>query len=126
MQIRVIGKGNKERIVYLNATAQVHLRKYLMNRLDDCDAVFVTERQPIRPMGRRAIQREIKKIRQQSGLKKDIYPHLIRHTMATHMINSGMNIDILQAILGHSNPATTLIYAKNSNINIEQEFRKLS
>lgn len=126
LQIRVIGKGNKERIVYLNATAQVHLRKYFMNRLDDCDAVFVTERNPIKFMGRRAIQREMKKIMKQSGLKKNVYPHLIRHTMATHLLNSGMDLSVLQEILGHTDPSVTLIYAKNSNIKIEQEYRRLS
>lgn len=126
LQIRVVGKGNKERTVYINATCQVHLRKYLMSRTDDCDAIFVTERKPIKFMGRRAIQREIKKIGKQSGLKRDVYPHLIRHTFATHMLNSGMSLDILQRILGHDEPATTLIYAELDNITVENEYRKYS
>lgn len=126
LQIRVVGKGNKERIVFINATCQVHLRKYLMSRLDDDPAVFVTERKPIKFMGRRAIQREIKKIVEQSGLKKNVYPHLIRHTFATHMLNSGMNITILQEILGHEDTATTLIYATVDNQTIEHEYRKYS
>lgn len=126
LQIRVIGKGNKERIVYINATCQVHLRKYLMSRLDECDAVFVTERRPYRGMGRRAIQREIKKIGEQSGLNKEVYPHLIRHTMATHLLNSGMSLNILQQILGHDDPSTTLVYAELDNVTVENEYRKYS
>lgn len=126
LQIRVIGKGNKERTVYINATCYVHLRKYLMSRTDDCDAVFVTERKPIKPMGRRAIEREVKKIGEQSGLKKEVYPHLIRHTMATHLLNSGMSLNILQRILGHDDPSTTLIYAELDNMTVENEYRKYS
>lgn len=126
LQIRVIGKGNKERTVYINATCQVHLRKYLMSRLDDCDAVFVTQRKPIKFMGRRAIQREVKKIMKQSGLQKNVYPHLIRHTMATHLLNSGMNLNTLQRILGHDEPSTTLVYAELDNVTIENEYRKFS
>lgn len=126
LQIKVIGKGNKERVVYINATCQVHLRKYLMSRLDNCDAVFVTERRPYRGMGRRAIQREIKKIGEQSGLNKEVYPHLIRHTMATHLLNSGMSLNILQQILGHDDPSTTLVYAELDNVTVENEYRKYS
>lgn len=126
LQIKVIGKGNKERVVYINATCQVHLRKYLMSRLDDCDSIFVTERQPIKFMGRRAIQREINKISEQSGLQINVYPHLIRHTMATHLLNSGMSLNILQQILGHDDPSTTLVYAELNNVTVENEYRKYS
>lgn len=126
LQIRVVGKGNKERVVYINATCQVHLRKYLMSRLDDCDSVLVTERRPIKFMGKRAIQREIKKIGEQSGLNKEVYPHLIRHTFATHKLNSGMSLNILQRILGHDDPSTTLVYAELDNVTVENEYRKYS
>lgn len=126
LQAKVIGKGNKERIVYINATCQVHLRKYLISRLDNDPAVFVTERQPIKFMGRRAIQREINKIAEQSGLEINVYPHLIRHTTATHLLNSGMSLNILQQILGHDDPSTTLVYAELDNITVENEYRKYS
>lgn len=67
-QIRVIGKGNKERIVYFDTICEDCLRKYFMSRLDRCDAVFVTQKKPVKFLGRRAIQREIKKITKQSDL----------------------------------------------------------
>lgn len=124
-QIRVIGKGNKERIVYFNSICQDCLRKYFMSRLDDCEAVFVTEKKPIKFMGRRAIQREIKKITKQSGLNINVYPHLIRHTFATHMLNDGMSLPVLQEILGHEEVTTTQIYAQMSNENIENEYRQI-
>lgn len=126
LQLNVIGKGNKERTVYINATAQVHLKKYIMGRLDDSDALFVTERKPIKNMGRRAIQREIDKISEQSGIKINVFAHLIRHTFATHMINAGMSLTVLQEILGHDSPDTTLVYAKLSNREVEHEYRKFS
>lgn len=126
LRITVVGKGNKERTVYINATCQVHLKKYFMSRMDETDAVIVTERQPIRKLGRRAIQIELNKIVEQSGLQKNVYPHLIRHTMATHLLNSGMNLNVLQEILGHDDPGTTLIYASVNNKSIEHEYRKYS
>ncbi len=126
LQLRVIGKGDKERVVYINATAKVHIRKYLMSRLDDCPALFVTTRKPYRRAGQRAIQREIDKIMLQSGLQKNVYPHLIRHTAATHWLDSGMDLTVIQKILGHDNPQTTMIYAKLSNTEAEHAFRKYS
>lgn len=58
LQIKVVGKGDKERIVYINATCQVHLRRYLMSRTDDIDAVIVTQRKPTKYLGKRAIQKK--------------------------------------------------------------------
>lgn len=126
LSLKVIGKGNKERTVYISATAQVHLRKYIMSRLDDCDSLFVTERKPTKNMGRRAIQREVGKITEQSGLQVNVFCHLIRHTAATHWLGSGMDITTVQAILGHDNLDTTQIYAQISNREVEHEFRKYS
>ncbi len=124
MKLRVIGKGNKERIVYLNAKAKVHLQKYLMTRLDDNTALFVTSKRPIKPLGRRSIEREIAKIGEQSKLNKEVYPHLLRHTMATHLLNAGADLGTIQAILGHEDASTTQIYAQLTNANIEHEYRK--
>lgn len=126
LQLNVIGKGNKERTVFINATCLVHLRKYLMSRLDDNEALFVTERAPLKYLGRRAIQREIDKIMHQSGLEKNVYPHLIRHTFATHKINAGMSLNVLQEIMGHDSPDTTLVYASIDNSTVEHEYRKYS
>ena len=53
--MRIIGKGNKERIAYINATCLVHLRKYLMSRLDNNDSLFVTQRHPIKFLGKRTM-----------------------------------------------------------------------
>ena len=124
LQLRVIGKGNKERIVYINAKAKVHIQKYLMTRLDNNEALFVTSKNPIKAMGRRSIEREFTKIKNQSKLNKNVFPHLIRHTMATHMLNAGADLGVVQAILGHENASTTQIYAQLSNANVEHEFRK--
>lgn len=55
-----------------------------------------------------------------------MYPHLIRHTTATHLLNSGMNLNVLQQILGHDDPSTTLVYAELDNITVENEYRKYS
>lgn len=126
LTIKVVGKGDKERVVYLNATAQVHLKRYLMSRLDDSDALFVTQRKPIVYMGKRAIQKEISKIAEQSGIEVRVYPHIIRHSFATHMINSGMDLTVLQSIMGHESSETTLVYASLSNQTIENQYRQYS
>lgn len=126
LKLRVIGKGDKERTVYINAKASVHIKKYLMSRLDDCPALFVTLRRPYRQVGHRAIEREIKEIMFQSGLQKNVFPHLLRHTAATHWLDSGMSLTIIQKILGHENPQTTMVYADLSTTEVEHAYRKYS
>lgn len=124
LKTQVTGKGNKTRTVLLNAKAKVHLKNYLNSRNDDDEALFVTERKPIHRLGRRAIQREVDKIRDQSGLKKNVFPHLLRHTYGTNGIKNGMNITSIQRLMGHSNLSTTQIYAKTSTASVEYEYNK--
>lgn len=125
LSAHVIGKENKERIVYLSPKAKIHIRKYLLSRTDDCEALFVTTRQPIKRLGRRSIEKEFNKIGQRCGFKKRIFPHLIRHTTATLLLNNGADIVTVQKILGHSSPGTTeQIYAEASNERTKEEYRK--
>ena len=104
------GKGNKRRVVFFNAEAEVSLRKYLESRTDDCDALFVTLRRPFRPIGPKAVENAIKKVADRANLHA--FPHKLRHTFATSGLQGGMSLEDLQALMGHSKPETTLIYAK--------------
>jgi len=110
----VIGKGNKERIVYLNPKAIYHLQKYLEECNDsenECGYLFSTERRPYRQMKGKTIQDAIDKIASRTGVKKNVHPHTFRHTMATLAMENGIELGDLQQLLGHENPSTTLRYA---------------
>jgi site-specific recombinase XerD len=124
MSVRVIGKGDKERVVYLSFKGLFHLKKYLKSRNDDCEALFVTERKPYRRMGNRCIQREIDKIEQKAKIKKKLTPHVLRHTYASLSMDAGIELTDLQHLMGHSDPATTLIYSSVSEERKQQAFKK--
>jgi len=121
----VIGKGDKQREVCFSVKEKILLQKYLESRKDEDPALFVTERYPVHRLGKRSIQREIKKIAKGTNSKKSIYPHLMRHSFATHSLNAGMDITILQNLMGHSTPATTQIYAQLSQENIKHSYKKI-
>lgn len=120
--LRVIGKGNKEREVYLTPKATLFLKKYLNSRKDENEALFVTRRKPYRRMGRRAIEREFATMGDRVGLH--IYPHLIRHTLATIMLNNGADLLKIKEYLGHEDPSTTLTYAKLSDTSVREAHKK--
>lgn len=125
MTLKVIGKGDKEREVCFNTKAKFLLREYLLSRNDNSPALFVTERKPHR-LGKRSIEREFSKVAERAKFTKSIYPHLLRHTFASHKLDSGMPLHIVQALLGHENPATTQIYAVTSKASILHEYKKIS
>lgn len=106
------GKGDKRRTVYFNPESEVSLKRYLDSRNDTCDALFIRTRHGIGPLSTRAIERELKEIRERAHIEAPLSPHILRHTFATTGLRAGMPIEQLQALMGHSKPDTTLIYAK--------------
>lgn len=125
--ISVIGKGNKERIVYLNPKAMYHLERYLKECKDDgnkCEFVFSTIRRPYRQMKSKTIQDAIDKIASRTNLNKNVTPHVFRHTMATLAMENGIELGDLQQLLGHENPSTTLRYAAVSEERKQQAHKR--
>jgi integrase/recombinase XerD len=124
MSVLVVGKGNKERPVYFSFKALYHLKKYLKLRNDDVPALFVTQRKPYRRLSDKGIQREIKIIAGRSEVKKNVHPHIFRHTFATLMLNNGADLVAVQGLLGHVDPATTQIYATMTDEKRKQSHRQ--
>jgi integrase/recombinase XerD len=123
-KVLVFGKGRKERPVYLNAKAKVYLWKYLNSRNDTNEALFVSERQPHKRLGRRSIETTFSRLGLRAGITKAVYPHLVRHTTATNMLNNGASLAEVQRYLGHTSPATTQIYAQLDADAIQQSHKK--
>ena len=107
------GKGDKEREVYFNIRCQIWLKRYLDNREDRDTAIFVTERDPHR-MSIAQMRYIIKRISNRASINKDIHPHQLRHSYATHLLNNGAPLDVIQSLLGHEKSETTRIYAQLS------------
>lgn len=122
--MRVIGKGDKERIVYLSEKSYYYLNKYLMSRNDQCEYLFVSERKPIRKLVDRSIERIVEKVKQRINISKKLTPHVMRHTFATMAINNGADLSDVQQLLGHENPSTTLIYAQASEERKKQAHKR--
>lgn len=126
MSLSVIGKGNKERKVYFSTSAKLLIKKYLETQKGESPALFTSGKYPYGRLGGRAIEREIKKIAERAGFDKSVYPHLFRHSYATHKLNSGMPLPVLQKLMGHESPDVTLIYAELSDDTVKHEYKKIS
>lgn len=107
--ITVLGKGNKERITYLNAKSHIHLQKYLEMRTDDNPALFVSTKAPHDRLTRRGLEDLIKRIGAAANVDR-VHPHRFRRTSATDLLNAGMPIEQVQELLGHKSIETTRIY----------------
>lgn len=123
-KVVVKGKGNKERTVYFSVRAKIMLQAYIESRHGGT-ALFTSRRTPYGAMGARAIQKALQKIGEQAQEPRRIHPHLMRHTFATQAINSGMDITVIQHLLGHTDPKTTLIYAELSSRAIQYEYERV-
>ena len=125
MSLSVIGKGNKERVVYFSPKTKILLLKYLETRKGDNEALFVSDRRPHQRLGGRAIQRELKNIALRTNLDKSVFSHLMRHCFGSHKLNAGMSLTVLQELMGHESPETTLVYSKVSKENVKYEYKKI-
>ena len=121
LECTVLGKGNKERTVYLDSVCAMQLQNYLMARTDHYDALFVgkgTER--LQPGG---VRKRLNEIGDEAGVE-DVYPHRFRRTLATNLINRGMSIQEVAAILGHERIDTTMTYVYVDKVNVKNAYHK--
>ena len=119
----VFGKGDKERIVYFDARAKIHLQNYLQSRADDNPALFVSLHVPHDRMTIGGIETRLREMGRRLGVSK-VYPHKFRRTLATMAIDKGMPIEQLQQLLGHKRIDTTLQYAMVKQSNVKMAHRK--
>ena len=112
--VRTLGKGSKERLVPLGETAAEWLETYLQDgrgallKGRECEHLFVTQRGAA--MTRQAFWYLIKRHAQRAGIHKHLSPHTLRHSFATHLLNHGADLRVVQMLLGHSDLSTTQIY----------------
>ena len=122
-ECKVFGKGDKERVVYFDARAKLHLREYLDSRTDDAPALFVTLRAPHQRLQIGGIEYRLRQMGKRLNIPK-VHPHKIRRTLATLAIDKGMPIGQLQRLLGHQRIDTTLQYAMVKQSNVKTAHRK--
>ena len=122
-QCIVFGKGNKEREVYFNARAKIHLQQYLETRTDCNPALFVSLKGSKKRLSISGIETRIRKLGLRSNVGR-VHPHKFRRTLATMAIDKGMPIEQVQKLLGHVKIDTTLHYAMVNQSNVKMAHRK--
>ena len=121
MECTVLGKGNKERTVYLSEVAAMNLGEYLASREDGNEALFTgkgTER-----LGKNGIEVLLKRLGKRAGVI-NVHPHRYRRTLATNLLDRGMNIQDVAVILGHADLKTTQVYCYISQKNVKNAYSK--
>ena len=119
----VIGKGDKERLVYFDARTKIHLRNYLESRTDENQALFVSLQKPHNRLQISGVEIRLRELGRRLNIPK-VHPHKFRRTLATMAIDKGMPIEQVQRLLGHQSVDTTLKYAMVNQINVKNSHRK--
>jgi len=127
--IRIIGKGNKERIVPLGKTALVAYERYmnearpkLLKNYPTTDALFINQRG--KRLTRQGCWKLLKQHAQTAGLTKAMTPHVLRHSFATHLVENGADLRAVQEMLGHADIATTQIYTHVSKVRLSEVYQQ--
>lgn len=100
------------------------LKNYIDTRKDENEALFIASKFPYKRIGKRGLELIISRIGERADIGKSVYPHLLRHTMATLGLQSGADITTIQHLLGHTTPSTTQIYAETSLDNLKHEYKQ--
>lgn len=119
----VFGKGNKQRKVYFDARTKIHLQRYLGERTDTNEALFVSLLKPFDRLQISGVEIRLRKIGRELSFHK-VHPHKFRRTLATMAIDKGMPIEQVQQLLGHQSIDTTLQYAMVNQNNVKESHRK--
>lgn len=124
--IRVTGKGDKQRLVPISSRAIAELEAYFVDRnripikSGYEDYVFISERLK-KPLSRITVFHHIKELVALVGIKKNVSPHTFRHSFATHLLEGGANLRVIQAMLGHESISTTEIYTHIDRVRLREE-----
>ncbi len=122
--VRITGKGGKERLVPMGDEAQEWIRRFMQGPRQEllgarvCDALFPTRRGS--GMTRQAFWYRVRKHALTAGIRKHLSPHTLRHAFATHLVNHGADLRVVQLLLGHSDLSTTQIYTHVARERLKQ------
>lgn len=121
--IKVKGKGDRERIALLNKKTIELLKKYLNERKQNYSEYLFLNNQG-KKISRQSIWKIVKKYAKYAGINKNVKPHTLRHTFATHLLNEGLDLRVVQELLGHKSIATTEIYTHLERKRIKELYKK--
>jgi len=125
--LRIYGKGSKERIVPINDASKNALKTYINDYRDyllrgkDSEYVFINNLGT--KITRQGFFKILKKVCNENGIKKTVSPHTLRHSFATHLLNNGADLRVIQELLGHSNLTTTQIYSHLTNEKVKEDYQ---
>ena len=121
--VKIFGKGNKERLVKNKKKAQLYLKRYLrVRKKTKSEFVFLTRLN--KPISRIEFWRQLKQIALKAGIMKNITPHTLRHSFATHLLTGGADIRFVQEMLGHSSISTTQRYTHVTQERLKEQHKK--
>lgn len=120
-ECKVLGKGNKERVVYLDDVAALWIERYLGSRTDDLAPLFLSKQKT--RMCTSTVRQMLHTLERKAGIE-NVHPHRFRRTLATNLLNRGMSIQEVAAILGHENINTTMTYVYIDQLTVKSNYLK--